>query len=349
MINRLGKGIYALYLVIKGMFFTRRHNLFVDALYHECLVSQKRFDVLAKVLLKYGTKLDCIDDQLYKYLNNEDRNTLVRWFLKRRYGLQTATKEEIAVIDSAFKTVENIYSQNDKNEYLSFNFRGKNIKFLNTPYENDSQSSVDENRLMHFYAVTHAFFLTEYEMDGFNPKNGLSILDCGAALGDTLLLFKALYPDSVVYSFEYLRENVDIIKQNATINDLSDYTVVNTFLYKDSIEHRINPNSFEIEDGLVGEVVKTTSIDDFVALNNINDIGLIKFDIEGGEQNALRGAFNTIRQQRPLLYIPIYHLESDIFEIPRILYELNMKMQMKIKWTEKKVWGMDCVLFVKFI
>ena len=108
--------------------------------------------------------------------------------------------------------------------------------------------------------------------------------------------------------------------------------------------------SFEIK-GQPGEntdEIETLALDDYVEEHGIRNIGLIKFDIEGGEQEALKGCARTIRSQRPLLYIPIYHLPSDIYAIPAFLKGLGMPMEFRLKWTEKKVWGVDCVLFVKF-
>ena len=72
-------------------------------------------------------------------------------------------------------------------------------------------------------------------------------------------------------------------------------------------------------------------------------------DIEGGEQDALRGALQSIKRFKPKLMIPIYHLEDDIVEIPRLLHSLNLRMEFSLKWTEIRAWGMDCVLFVRFV
>ena len=51
-------------------------------------------------------------------------------------------------------------------------------------------------------------------------------------------------------------------------------------------------------------------------------IGLIKLDIEGFEQEAIRGAKQTIRGHRPLLIISAYHNGKDFFDIPPLLREL---------------------------
>lgn len=60
--------------------------------------------------------------------------------------------------------------------------------------------------------------------------------------------------------------------------------------------------------------------DDFVD-NELHDdiIGLIKMDIEGSELSAVRGAEKTIRRDRPVLSISIYHNPYDFFEIKPLI------------------------------
>jgi hypothetical protein len=46
-----------------------------------------------------------------------------------------------------------------------------------------------------------------------------------------------------------------------------------------------------------GVVISLTTIDDFVARNNIQRIALLKIDTEGNELNVLKGAVDTIRRK----------------------------------------------------
>ena len=74
------------------------------------------------------------------------------------------------------------------------------------------------------------------------------------------------------------------------------------------------------------ENIKLMTMDDFVEKNNLN-IGFIKVDIEGEEQNFLEGAKNTIIKQKPFMVISIYHSISDYLNIKPIIesYNLNYK------------------------
>ena len=56
--------------------------------------------------------------------------------------------------------------------------------------------------------------------------------------------------------------------------------------------------------------IKTCTIDNFSKENNL-DIGLIKLDIEGYGLEAIKGATNIIRNNKPVLLISIYHNADD--------------------------------------
>ena len=47
-------------------------------------------------------------------------------------------------------------------------------------------------------------------------------------------------------------------------------------------------------------------------------------DVEGAEQNALKGGIKTIQKDRPQLAISIYHTPQDFVEIPLYLHK-NLK------------------------
>lgn len=66
--------------------------------------------------------------------------------------------------------------------------------------------------------------------------------------------------------------------------------------------------------------ITVVSLDKMV---HLKDIGYIKMDIEGAELEAISGAKEIIANQRPKIAISIYHRREDIWEIPRLLLELN--------------------------
>lgn len=52
-------------------------------------------------------------------------------------------------------------------------------------------------------------------------------------------------------------------------------------------------------------------------------ITYIKYDVEGMEQEAVRGTENVIRERKPKLLVSAYHRSEDIFRIPLLLREIR--------------------------
>lgn len=69
-----------------------------------------------------------------------------------------------------------------------------------------------------------------------------------------------------------------------------------------------------------GEVsIEATSID-----RTINEkVDFIKLDIEGAEIEALKGAKDTIKKQKPKLAVCVYHKQEDFIDIPNLLLAYN--------------------------
>lgn len=57
---------------------------------------------------------------------------------------------------------------------------------------------------------------------------------------------------------------------------------------------------------------------------------MIKIDIEGGELMALQGMMETLKQERPILLIAIYHSVNDFLNIPYFIYNLKLNYAIKI-------------------
>lgn len=346
-IEEMFRKLYLLFIYLS--YKKKRSNALINDLFE--LMKCLNLSVMTKaiVLEKYKSHWVCIYENLYKLLSKEDKDTFCRFILKKFYGIQTITEEEKYKIDNAFESVDKCSRFISNEKIYDFNFRGEKICFT-IPQRTYSNTSELEIRLMKHYEIAHAFFLVEYEKNGFNPKNGDTILDCGAADGDTAVLFGKLYPNSKIYSFEFENQQYEYLMKNTRDNHVDNVSAIKTFLYKDTGNYWLSPEyKIKSQEKNGYRKVETMSIDDYVEQNNIDNIGLIKMDLEGGEIGALQGAVKTIKAQKPILYIPIYHLESDIYTIPLFVSQLGMKKKISIKWTEKLVWGVDCVLFVKFV
>jgi FkbM family methyltransferase len=165
---------------------------------------------------------------------------------------------------------------------------------------------------------------------------GRSILDAGAYIGDSAIVF-AKYTDKKIYCFEPSKLNLEIMQKTIKLNNLENKIVpINSCLgdknekmclQKDGADGVIVEINEDTKDE---EIVEQITIDEFVKENNV-EVGLIKTDIEGFEPNLLRGAFETIKTQKPILIISIYHNAKDFFEIKPLIESWNLGYKFKVR------------------
>lgn len=145
-------------------------------------------------------------------------------------------------------------------------------------------------------------------------------IDAGAFIGDTALILNQYKPRRI-YSFEPSKINYQLMQKTLTLNKTSNVVSVPLALgSQESVSSMFSWQnaSFLTEKG--NQEVIVTTIDKFQQQNNLN-VGLIKMDIEGSEYDAIKGAEKTIKEQKPVLIVSLYHRGKDFFEIPKMLKE----------------------------
>lgn len=145
-------------------------------------------------------------------------------------------------------------------------------------------------------------------------------MDLGAFNGDTVQEFinnvpsyKKIYaaePDKK--NFEKLKKNTQLLKNITRLNVcISDRTEEILFS-----KHGGRNSTIDIN----GATVRCTCVDDILGNNNVS---YIKFDVEGFEQKALKGASETIKHCKPKMLVSCYHRSEDIFTIPLLVKSIR--------------------------
>lgn len=146
------------------------------------------------------------------------------------------------------------------------------------------------------------------------------IVDCGAYTGDTTEKFYAASPGCIVIGLEPDDKNYQQLSSlqhdRLVTYKCGVWSEDSTLMFSDEGGGR--DDGKVAEDGNIKIVVR--------ALDHIPECQgatYIKMDIEGAELEALKGAENIIKRNRPKLAICIYHKPQDLFEIPFYIKELN--------------------------
>ena len=158
------------------------------------------------------------------------------------------------------------------------------------------------------------------------PREGETVLDCGACIGDVATVFAMHVGDSgQVHMFDPMpahaafcrlqmelnphmagRMHVVPMAVGATSNGLPPIAETSVNIRPDAIPD----NSFPF-----------VSIDDYVKNTGIR-VDVIKMDIEGGEGGAIQGAAETITRFRPRLMVSAYHRTDDLWTLREHIQKL---------------------------
>ena len=160
-------------------------------------------------------------------------------------------------------------------------------------------------------------------------KNGDIYYDLGANFGlHGMLAAKKVSEIGHVYNFEPLKDNIEEIIKNYSLNNIKNYTNIqaaisnkNTILNFHLAKHNGQGSLNEIESGLNTIQVKAITLDNFIN-EGTPPPNFIKMDIEGAEGDALEGFSNNISKTFPIMIIELHSPEADL-KVGKYLKEFN--------------------------
>ena len=273
-------------------------------------------------------------------LDNESRNTVSD--IIHRMGM----------IADGNKSLQDVYTQREQEEFVRMNdeFSSKIVKLNdNLYYYNGYYLPVNQ--------FDSSVFFTRYGIDKLTTLDSVRnkhIIDAGGYVGDTALLFSS-YTDKNIHVFEASPSNMDIIRETIRLNHLDNIVPVSKALGEKSgtatfsLGERNSCNSLVERPGYNYPdhiEVPVVTLDDYVRENDL-EVGLIKVDIEGGEQLLLRGAVETIRTQHPILLISIYHSANDFFEIKPMIEKMCGKYTFRIVKPANPAIALETILLAE--
>ncbi|MDD3877989.1 MAG: FkbM family methyltransferase [Bacteroidales bacterium] len=194
-------------------------------------------------------------------------------------------------------------------------------------------------------------------------KKTHTFFDIGANIGYYSLLAAIENKSIKVIGFEPAEGSLFYYKENITINNFNNiiiepiaisdrdgeiefYELINkkyTYL-KHHLSGESNVGSGKVDGSLILKKVKTTTLDNYVKLNNVSKLDLIKMDTEGNEHFILQGANMVLSEIKPIIICETLFnkIEPDLDKIMRSYgYEFYNHSQNRLIKTETLIRNTD--------
>ena len=178
------------------------------------------------------------------------------------------------------------------------------------------------------------------------------IADLGAYNGDTLREIKPYAKRlKLAIAFEPDRRSFKKLSEYAAGEDfkinclnLAAWSEKDTLIFDDGGSR--NSNLLRADSLSVGKAARTVevgadSLDDILCGESVD---YIKFDVEGAEKEAIRGAEETIKKYAPALAVSVYHRSEDIFSLALLISSLCPEYKLYMRRREY-VPAWDTLLF----
>lgn len=162
----------------------------------------------------------------------------------------------------------------------------------------------------------HSYWLGTYENYMQNAiaecyERGMVAYDLGAHAGFYTLIFSRLSGnDGWVYAFEPNYKNLLYLRTHIDINRLNNITILPIALGKHTGYTFFDDKNVDSSEGhptvmQTDLVIPIDTIDNLVRNKVIKPPDLIKIDVEGCEQDVIKGSGEVIRKYKPIIFIAI--------------------------------------------
>ena len=184
-------------------------------------------------------------------------------------------------------------------------------------------------------ALTHVWLIGEYKSENFDIKDTDIIIDIGGHIGLFSLYASQFCKNGLIYSFEPVPENYNLLIDNLQSNDLNQIKPFNLAVSNSNSNVKLYLNDDEAGHSMFSKSSKTITVDSISLQqifddNNIENCNFLKLDCEGTEyeilQNLPLSYFNKIEK-----IVIEYHMADSHPELLENLKKLLISQNYSLK------------------
>lgn len=252
------------------------------------------------------------------------------------WGNLNVAENDYSVIEDRVGTLCNRYKEFIEFYEMLCDYRSKKV-LLNTLY---NWITFDYKYLVD---MLEGNFADYYDLDILQCDENEVLVDIGAYIGDSAFDFIDNYGKyKKIYCYEMVEGTVETMRENLRPFKNIDIRCKGVGSHPDVMYMNGAKNdSGSILSDSGSARVEIVAIDDDIP----EPVTMIKMDIEGAEKEALKGCKNHILMDKPKLLICVYHSNTDILDIPKLINSMRDDYKFYLRTNGRQYGPSETVLF----
>lgn len=174
-----------------------------------------------------------------------------------------------------------------------------------------------------------------------SPSGDVTLIDVGAFEGESIEVVRQFYGERLKMCLAFEPDSKSFNKLKNFIDCQEFENKCKIFPYALGDEEKIihfseSGSTSQLSEN--GDVELQQKVFDDLKIDKIVGDAMIKMDIEGAEECALKGMEEFIRKNKPYLAICLYHKEDDIYRIPKLIKSFYSGYRLYIRGG----WHLEC-------
>lgn len=317
------------YIILKNFFEVKMSN-FIDNKFYKLIDEFEKKDI-------YSLYLNMVNK--FTHIPSITQVSLQKYFEKYPYwGKLIIAENNYEIFYQKAKVFKENYSQFVWLYKQLKDYKSKYILYaiLNNFYNFDFDN---------LKSATDTIYKQYFDLDLLPKCKNEVIVDIGAYVGDTIINYIDSYSQesyNKIYCYEITPNILQIAEGNLANFDNIVYknkavSDINGILHFDTNSYSASANNIS-ENGT--HEVESVTLDSDIP----EKISIIKMDIEGAEKQAILGSKTHIKNDTPKMFLSVYHNNTDLFEIPKLVYSINKNYDYYLRYYGGCIYPTEIVL-----